>query len=144
MVIIANWEVISRYVFNHPTIWAWDVNLQILAAFAVIGGGYALLHGAQVTVDTLVSPLSPGKRAMLDLITSAFFLFAIGVVLWKTTMAAWSSIQTLERSETFFAPPVYPLRTIIAVGVLLLMVQAIAKFIRDLVRVGSERRRGKP
>ncbi len=32
-------EVILRYVFNSPTIWAWDINAQLFMGVSILGGG---------------------------------------------------------------------------------------------------------
>ena len=43
------------------------------------------------------------------------------------------SVKTREVDFTFFAPPVYHLKVIIAIGFFLLFLQGIAKFIRDIL-----------
>lgn len=125
-------DVILRYVFNKPTIWAWDVNVQLLGALVILGAGYCLLHNAHVGVDVLVLRFSPRKRAIIDLITGLFFVFAIGVLLWKTASAAWASLQIREAYSSYWEPPIYPFKMLMVVGILLLLLQGIAKFIRDL------------
>ena len=76
--------------------------------------------------------LSLRRRAVLDLITSLFFFLAIGVMLWKESLVAWTSVQKQEALLSVFSPPIYPLKVFIALGVLLLLLQGLAKFIRDL------------
>ena len=82
MIILVVYDVILRYIFNNPTIWSWDINVQLLGALVVFSGGYVLLHGAHVGVDALVIHLSSRGRAIVDLITSMFFFFSFGVLLW--------------------------------------------------------------
>jgi len=67
-------DVILRYVLNMPTIWVWDVGVQIQAAIVVLGGGYALLHKGHVSVDIFISKLSTRKRALLDAIMCIFLV----------------------------------------------------------------------
>lgn len=31
-------DVVLRYIFNSPTIWAWDVNVQLMGALVALGG----------------------------------------------------------------------------------------------------------
>ena len=125
-------EVVLRYVFNNPTIWVWDVNVQLLALIAIMGSGYTLLQGGHVSMDVLAIRLSPRKRAILDLVTSLLFFFCIGILLWKVGVSAANSIRMKEVYNTIFAPPLYPLRVVIVIGVALLVLQGIVKFIRDL------------
>jgi len=137
MTFIVSVDAILRYALNKPTIWAWDVNVQLLGVLAILGAGYALRHGSHVGVDILVARLSPRKRAILDLITFMFFFIGIGALLWKTGLGAWNSLQMREPYTSYLSPPIYPFKIIMVVGVLLLLLQGIAKFLRDLAKVTS-------
>ncbi|MFC1967713.1 TRAP transporter small permease subunit [Chloroflexota bacterium] len=132
MVLMATLEVVLRYIVNKPTIWVWDVNIQVLAVVGTMGAGYTLLQKGHITIDIMVSRFSPRVRSILNLITSQFFFFSLGILLWKLVLKASYSIQSRELFTSVFEPPLYPLRAIIAVGVLLLLLQGIVKFIRDL------------
>ena len=70
---ITSFEVFMRYVVRSPTIWAWDLNIQLSATVILLGGGYTLMEKGHVAVDILVMNMSPKRRALLDLITSPFF-----------------------------------------------------------------------
>lgn len=138
MVLIVTYDVIMRYLFNRPTVWAWDINVQLLGVSVALGGGYTLLHNGHIGVDVLVEGLARRKKALVDLLTSIFFFLGIGVLVWESGRVAWFSVQTREVDFTFFAPPVYPLKALIAIGFFLLFLQGIAKFIRDIVTVQSK------
>jgi len=107
---VVTYDVILRYVFNRPTIWSWDINIQLLGALVVLGGGYAFLHDSHIGVDALVIHLSARRRAIVELITSAFFFFGIGVLLWKAALDAWFSLEIREFTPAFFHPPYIPLK----------------------------------
>ena len=138
MLLIVTYDVIMRYIFNRPTVWAWDINVQLLGVSVALGGGYTLLYNGHIGVDVLVEGLARRKRAIVDLLTSIFFFLGIGVLAWESGRVAWSSVRTREIDFTYFAPPVYPLKVLIAVGFFLLFLQGIAKFIRDIVAVKSK------
>jgi len=132
LVLILMIEVVLRYFFNSPTIWAWDVDIQLAALIIVLGGGYTLLKGAHVHVDIVVQRLSPRVRAILGLLSSPVFLFALGVLLWHAIREAGGSVLAGERTGSLLNPPIYPLKIVICVGIFLFLLQVIAKFIRDL------------
>ena len=132
-------EVTLRYVFNRPTIWAWDINVQLLGAMVILAGGYTLLQGGFISVDVFSTRLSPRARAITELATAVLFFISIIVLLWKTADAAWESMLIRETMMSYFRPPIYPFRVLMVVGVFLLLLQGIAKFIRDL---GTATRRG--
>jgi len=138
LLLIVTYDVIMRYIFNLPTVWAWDINVQLLGASVALGGGYTLLHRGHIGVDVLVDGLPRKKRAWVDLATSIFFFIGVGVLLWQGVRGAWSSVQTREVDFTFFAPPVYPLKVLISIGFLLLFLQGIVKSIRDVMVIRSE------
>jgi TRAP-type mannitol/chloroaromatic compound transport system permease small subunit len=128
-------DVFTRYVLRNPWFYI-DVNIQIMGTLIVLGGGYTLLHGSHIGVDTLVSRFSPRNRAIMDLILFPIFAGSIGALLWKTGVAAWDSWVWLERySFSALLPPIYPYKTIIVLGVLLVLLQGTVKFIRDLMFV---------
>ncbi len=144
LIVLVDFDVTLRYVFNRPTIWAWDINIQFLGALVVLGGGYAFRHNLHIGVDALVIHLSPRRRAVIDLVTSAFFFFGVGVLLWKSSEDAWSSLATGELYTSVFAPPIYPFKILVVGGVLLLFLQGLVKFLRDLSTIVSPDEKGKP
>ena len=125
-------EVILRYVFNRPSIWTWDILIICMCVLVVLGGGYTLLHRGHVMVDVLVGRFSPRARAIIDLVTSGVFFFAIGYLLWIAIGRAEHSVLTRELYSTLWEPPLYPLRVVVAIGIFLLLIQGMAKFVRDV------------
>jgi TRAP-type mannitol/chloroaromatic compound transport system permease small subunit len=132
MTVITVIEVILRYVFNRPTIWAWDINIMILGAFTVMTGGYVLLKEGHVAMDIFASRFSLRVRAVIALVTSLLFFFSIGLLLWQSGVAGWESFLMREQLNSIWSPPLYPLKILWPIGVFLLLLQGVAKFIRDL------------
>ncbi|MFC2008685.1 TRAP transporter small permease subunit [Chloroflexota bacterium] len=125
------YEVVARFVFNRPTVWGIEMTSIVFGVMVALLGGYALLHGQHVRVDILFARLSDRGKAIVDTATSAVAFIFVGTLLWYTTAAAISSVASREVAETVFAPPLYPLRIVMASGVLLLFLQMVAKLIRD-------------
>jgi len=125
-------EVVSRYGFNHPTSWVWDVSKQLGAAFYMLGGAYALLHYAHVRVDVIYSRFSSRQKAIVDMVTSTLFFFFCIVLVWKGWEIAWGSTLRREVENSILAPPLYPLRWLFVAAVFLMMLQGGAEFIRNL------------
>jgi TRAP-type mannitol/chloroaromatic compound transport system permease small subunit len=131
---IVMFEVIARYVFNRPTVWAWDVNVQLQAFMATLGGGYVLLNDDHVRVDILVAKFSMRKKAILESFTGLLTIVALGILTWHLIDVAVTSVKYLEVDWSYFAPPVYPLRCLMAFGSLMLFLQAIAIFLKNILR----------
>jgi TRAP-type mannitol/chloroaromatic compound transport system permease small subunit len=138
---ITAFEVVMRYAVKRPTIWAWDLNIQLFAALTMLGGGYTLLEKGHVQIDVLVASLSPKKRAWVDILTAPFFFFGFFVLLWMGWDVGWSSFVAKEAMPTIWAPPYYTIKLLIPVGALLLLLQGTAKLIRD-IHIASGRGEG--
>jgi len=65
------------------------------------------------------------------LFTWLLFFYFCGLLLWKGGEMAWDSFKVLETEPTAFAPPVYPIKMMIPLGALIILLQGLAKFIRD-------------
>ena len=127
------WEVISRYGFNQPTMWAHGTSQRLFAIYYILGGAYVLRYRDHVNVDLIYSRFPPRTKAILDLITSlAFFVFC-GVLLWQGLGFAMTSLSQLEPDATPWRAPVYPVKLMIPVGALLILLQGLANFSRNLV-----------
>ena len=133
------WEVFLRYFFNSPTIWVHESTQYFFGAHFMIGGAYALRHKAMVNVNILYERFSLRVRAIIDIITSTIFFLFIGVLLWKGTDLAIISISRNEMSQSPWGPPVYPIKIVLVIGVFLVMLQGMAKLIRDVATAISGR-----
>jgi TRAP-type mannitol/chloroaromatic compound transport system permease small subunit len=133
LILFETYEVLSRYLFGRPTIWISELSAMLFGAFILIGGGFTLLHGAQANMDIVYGMLPKRAKAILDLITFLFFLAFIGVLLWKGGQMAWQSVVTLKHDSTEWAPPIYYFKLTLPLGALLLLLQGISKFLKDLV-----------
>ncbi len=132
LVFVTAFEVFMRYVMKHPTIWAWDVNIQIFAAITFLGGGYALLTKGHVTVDVFTIKMNKKKRALLEIITSVVFFFGMGVLMikgWQMFLMSW---KVKENMPSIWAPPYYPMKFLVPLGCFLLILQGISEFLKNL------------
>lgn len=134
-------EVLLRSVFHMQTGWAWDLGVQVMCVFIILGGSYALLYKGHVRVDIIVSRLSVKKQALVDVILFPFFFFGVSLLLWQVGQYAWNSVLMREHYTSAWFPVIYPTKLFIAVGVLALLLQGIANWLRDL-KVVIQRRRG--
>jgi TRAP-type mannitol/chloroaromatic compound transport system permease small subunit len=132
MMFIVVYEVVARYIFNRPTIWAMEVNQYLLCGYTALAGGYALLYGSHVNVDILQQRFGVRTRAFLDILTSFLFFGFIFVLIWKTGAMAWEAWVYDEHSESLLAVPLFPVKVVIPLGGLLILFQGLAKFIKDL------------
>lgn len=129
------WEVILRYAFNSPTIWAHEVSGHIFAAYSVLGGAYVLLVNEHVRSDVVYARFSPRGRAILDLVTFPLFFMLLGILLVEGIPMALQSIAVREVTVSFLHSPVYPIKACIPIAAFLMLLQGLAHFIRALALV---------
>jgi len=134
------YEIFVRYVLNSPTIWAHETSQMIYGAYVILLGGYVLQRGGHVNVDILYHRFQPRTRAVIDMLTWLLFFYFCGMLFLKGGEMAWDSLKVLETEPTAFAPPVYPIKMMIPLGALLILLQGVAKFIRDFKLAVSGKR----
>ena len=100
----------------------------------MLGASYNYLHNAHTRVDLIYSAISPRKKALVDVVCAIFLFFPLMIIMFKLAVIwaarAWRINEVMFNS--FWYPPAAPYRTVFAIGLFLLILQAAAKFIRDL------------
>lgn len=133
IVVLEAAEVFLRYGLNKPTDWIGELSVLLAGAVFVIGGAWVLQEGKHVRTDVIFAHLSRRAQALVDVVLFfIIFLSFISILIWKSISNAIYSWSISETTFTMWAPPLYPLKTIIAVSFILLGLQGLAKLIRDL------------
>jgi len=134
LVIVMTYEVFMRYALNSPTMWAYETSIMIGAAMYALSWAYVHRERAHIRVDLIYSRLSSRGKAIVDTIC-AFFLFfplisLLGYMAFSWMARAW---KINEKSvETYWYPPIAPLRTAVFIGLVLFGLQGLVQFIRDV------------
>jgi len=138
MVIIV-YEVVMRYLFNRPTNWAHELSTFLFGAQFMLGGAFCLWRGSMVNVDILHVHIPVRLRAAID---AVFMILPIAICLlmfWLGGQMFLSSLATLERTNTAWGPPLYPLRGVIPLAAALMFSQVIAQLLRRVYIVWTGR-----
>jgi len=134
-VFVYYFEVVARYVFNSPTIWAHEGMYLMFGMQYLIAGAYAALTDAHVKVDIFYAKWSPQRRALVDLFTSIFFFIFAGTLIGTGWIFAMDATEVGEISFSEWRIAYWPFKWAIALGGLLLVLQGIAKLARDVETV---------
>lgn len=134
VVIIATtiYEIVMRYVFNAPTDWVFEFNYLIHGPYFLLLGAYTFAINGHVNVDIIYARLSRRTRAVVDLFTMPLFFFFALMMLIHGASFAMNSLSFRETLSSAWAPPIYPVKFVIPVAAFLLLLQGLAKYIRDL------------
>jgi TRAP-type mannitol/chloroaromatic compound transport system permease small subunit len=134
-------EVIMRYVFRKPTIWSFEVTTQLFGFYFMTLAGYSLLHGAHVAVDVVSETLTQKKQAFLQILSYVLFFFPFCLVLlYQGTVYATKSWEIKETSWSVFAPPLYPIKTVIPISAFLLLLQGVVVFYKEIQKYKGEKK----
>jgi TRAP-type mannitol/chloroaromatic compound transport system permease small subunit len=136
IIVLEAGESLLRYIFQMPTDWTWELAAMLFGAFFMMGGAWVLKDQNHVRTDVFYNKLSRKWKAYFDLFffTTVFFVFA-AVMVWKMGANAMYSVSIKESTFSMWAPPLYPLKIVFAFAYILLFLQGLAKWVRDLVYV---------
>jgi len=125
-------EVVSRYVFDSPTLWAHETAIFFFGTLGMFAGAYALLMREHVIFDLVYRRLSRRQKAIIDSATAIFFFLAIVVIIWQGWNMAFHSTIIREHSSSAWRPPLYPFKWVTPVAGFILFMQGIANFMRNI------------
>ena len=132
-------ESISRTLFDTPHIWVVELAQFTMAAYYLLGGGYSMLLKGHVRMDLLYGRWSRKKQGLADSITTPFLIFYLVFLL----IGAYSSIEYAviygQKNRSVWAPYMAPIKIIMGTGVLLMLLQAIATWFKDLAKAKGEK-----
>lgn len=132
MVLSLVWEVVARYFFNAPTVWAYDMTFMLYGTFFMIGSAWTLQKGGHIRTDVYYGKWSVRTQAKVDLACYLVFFFPAMIVFgWLGAEYFWKSFQQNERIVTSpWLPIVWPFKFMIPATAVLLVLQGIAECLR--------------
>ncbi len=138
MFAVVIYEVIMRYVFDSPTIWGFETTTYIYGVHFMLGLGYTYLHDGHVKVDVIVTRMKPKLQLIISIFCHLVIFIPVYLLLtFYAAKFAISSIITKEHSWTSWAPPIYPLKTLMAIGFFMLFVQGVSSLLKDIAMLTS-------
>ncbi|HEY5673105.1 MAG TPA: TRAP transporter small permease subunit [Malonomonas sp.] len=133
LIVVVVWEVFMRYAFNAPTSWAFELTVFLYGVHYSFALAYAHKHNTHVAIDVFEARLAEKPRTILRIFTNVvLFMPTIGLLTFHTCVLALNSWQQWEHASSSWGPAVYPLKTLMAIGFILLLLQGLAKLIQDI------------
>lgn len=132
------YEVAARYVFDAPTIWAFDIAYMSTGVLFVLGAAQALRDDAHVRIDFLASRLPRRFVGWIDGIAFLVLLCPIfGALAWIAGRKAWGAYLSGQvETVSPWAPLMWPFYSFLALGLtaltLQLAVQGLRAFTGDI------------
>ncbi|MAQ47184.1 MAG: transporter [Confluentimicrobium sp.] len=134
-IVVLCWEVVARYVFGAPTIWAHGYTQRIFGAYFVMVGAYTLIRRNHVRVDLLLGTASPRFNAFLDLVNCAFLIIWGVVLVWEGFWLFEDAWRFNELDDSVLRHPMWPIKLSLFLGALLITAQGVIEAVRSLVLI---------
>ena len=127
-----SYEVFVRYVLNAPTVWAFDMMIQMYGALFLMCGAYALAQDTHVRADVLYRLFPVRVQASLDFVLYFIFFFpgilALAWYGWEIASDSWRYKEVSFNSPASIQ--IYFFKTLIPLAGFLLATQGIAELVR--------------
>ena len=142
LVAAVTYEVITRYVLNAPTAWAYEITYMMYGTMFMLGAAYALHKGAHIRTDFFWDQFSTRKKGWIDSISYLVFFFPSLLVLFYISLhEAVYAFQIGETSDqTPWRPILWPFKAVVPLACLLLLIQGVSELIKSvyMARMGIE------
>ncbi|MCB9942055.1 MAG: TRAP transporter small permease subunit [Geminicoccaceae bacterium] len=142
MVLLQFAIVLLRYVFGFSSIALNESVLYLHASLFMLGAGYTLLIDGHVRVDIFYAPARARTRAIIDAFGHLCMLIPSMTVLlywsWPSVARSWAILE--GAISVGGIPAVFLLKSLIPAFCILLIVQSLACFLRQIVILGSSGR----
>lgn len=128
------YEVIARYIFTAPTMWAYDISRMLYGALFMLGAGYALSKGVHIRADFIYRNWSARTQGIVDATLYIVFYFP-GLIVFLMTSTDFAFMAWLrgERGmDTAWMPYVAPIKTALPAGIVLLLIQGVSELLKSM------------
>lgn len=132
IVIVMFYEVVSRYVFSRPTLWANELSLWIAAFVFLLAGQYAMQQRSHIRIYVIYDMMPRWAQKSADVFSTALIVFFAFAMVWGGYTDAYTRFMRMETFGTAWDPPLPGLvKPAILVIIALVAVQAISNLISD-------------
>jgi TRAP-type mannitol/chloroaromatic compound transport system permease small subunit len=119
----------------NPSLWTLEMAQFAMVAYYMLGGPYSIQMGSNVRMDLLYGAWSDSRKAQVDAMSVLFLIVYLAFLLW----GGWDSLMYSfqyggERSSSAWRPYLWPVKTIMVIGIFLMLLQAISELFKDILR----------
>ena len=137
MAAILLWSSLSKTFFV-PSLWTLEMAQFAMVAYYLLGGAYSLRLDSHVRMDVFYGMLSPRTRTWLDCFTVVFLLAYLVLLLYGGLSSTQYALEYGERSHSAWRPYMAPIKIVACVGIVLMLLQAVAVLLRDVATLKGE------
>jgi len=134
-------EVITRKA-GHATIWGYETIVFLYGFLIVTVSAFGLLNGSVVKVDLLYNMLKPKVQHILSIVTYIMFFGIYGTAMMPATYRAFMKMFASNiRSNSAWAPILWPWKFVMFVSFVLLWVQGLSEICKHILWLYDNRKK---
>lgn len=125
-------EVIMRYLFQRPTLWANELSMWLAGMVYLLAGLYVMQQRGHIRIFMVYDMVPRSVQRVFDLIsTLGICAFAFAVV-WGGFGEAWQKLMRWETFGTAWDPPIpATMKPLVLLTTVLIALQAVVNLIVD-------------
>lgn len=132
IIAIMAFEVLMRYVFERPTLWANEMSLWLAGMIYLFAGLYAMQQRSHIRIFILYDMAPRWLRKIFDVISTLCIVCFSAAVFWGGFGEAKAKLLRWETFGTAFDPPIpATMKPLVLLTVVILALQAISNLIYD-------------
>lgn len=136
--IMTFYEVVSRALFDMPTIWATELSTYAIIGSCFFGTAYAVRTYSHITVDLLINRVNDTVRTVLAYITNALGLLFSIILTWYGFTHVLKTFELGVTSTSLLRIPMYLPELFIPIGGVLLIIAFILQLVDGGVHKGGD------
>lgn len=132
IIAIMAYEVVMRYAFERPTIWANELSLWLAGMTYLFAGLYAMQQRSHIRIFILYDLAPRWLRKTFDVISTVCIVAFAAAVIWGGYGEAKAKLLRWETFGTAFDPPIpATMKPLVLITMVILAAQAISNLIHD-------------
>ena len=134
LMFVVVFDVLMRYFFNAPTVWAFELAMILGSTGYMLSWGECERVGMHLRVDVFSARCTPRFQAIIDMMGTIIAWYpvyiAYMIVGLRWAIRAWRINEVMV--ESYWYPPAGPTRTLILIGLTLMCAQITVSLIKNI------------
>lgn len=132
IVCVMFYEVVSRYVFNAPTLWANELSLWIAGFVLLLAGQYAMQQRSHIRIYIIYDLMPRWMQKSADVLSVLLIVFFTFSLIWGAYSGVEKRMLRMETFGTAWDPPIPgTVKPAILFIIALVAIQAVSNLIAD-------------
>uniref|UniRef100_A0A7C2K6E4 TRAP transporter small permease n=1 Tax=candidate division WOR-3 bacterium TaxID=2052148 RepID=A0A7C2K6E4_UNCW3 len=134
-VVIVNFSIFARYVFNYTQVELFEITEYTLLWMTFLGTTWLLKNKGHVTVELIVSRVSPKRREKLMLIVNGISALLMVILFIFSLKVFIYDFKTNYRLAGVLRPPKWPIEIIIPIGIFFMLLEIVRQLYEGIAEI---------